>query len=45
LIPQRTQVFAATEGLAVHASLYGFDDATVQPALIDILVGLLKEPA
>ncbi len=40
-----TQVFAATEGLTTHARLYGIDDATFQPALIDMLIRLLEEPS
>jgi AcrR family transcriptional regulator len=34
-----TQLFAATEGLAAHASLYG---ASTQDALIDMLVRILR---
>jgi TetR/AcrR family transcriptional repressor of nem operon len=40
-----TQLLAATEGLTAHARMYALDPATVQRALIDMLVRLLKEPA
>ncbi|HVS99470.1 MAG TPA: TetR/AcrR family transcriptional regulator [Solirubrobacterales bacterium] len=37
-----TQVFAFAEGLAVHARLYGIEEAAVQGALIEGLVRLLR---
>ena len=37
-----TQMFAFGEGMTVHARIYSLDEETVQPALIDGLVRILR---
>lgn len=39
-----TQLFAATQGIRAHATLYELDAATVQPLLVDMLVKILEQP-